>query len=198
MFTGLVESTGSVLAIESKGDQARLTLAIPFASELALGDSVAINGCCLTVTTLAADSASFDLLEQTLRVTSLGELATGSLVNLERAMMIGDRFGGHFVQGHIDGTGKVTRLEAKGQDHILAISLPKEIHRLCVEKGSLTLDGISLTIAELTEEGAVFWIIPHTWAQTHLHQAKLGQSMNLEADMLAKHVDRLLASRGLV
>ncbi len=197
MFTGLVEATGNVLCLESKGEQARLTLEIPFAAELTLGDSVAINGCCLTVADLAPNGTSFDLLAQTLRVTSLGGLAAGSLVNLERAMMVGDRFGGHFVQGHVDGTGKITRLEASGQDHIVGVSLPPEIHRLCIDKGSLTLDGISLTIAELAPDGAVFWITPHTWEQTHLHRAKVGQSMNLESDMLAKYVDKLLAGRGL-
>lgn len=197
MFTGLVEATGTVLSLESKGEQARLTLDIPFAAELALGDSVAINGCCLTVADLAPGGISFDLLAQTLRVTSLGGLAAGSIVNLERAMMVGDRFGGHFVQGHVDGTGKITRLEASGQDHIVGVFLPPEIHRLCIDKGSLTLDGISLTIAELTPDGAVFWITPHTWEQTHLHRAKIGQPMNLETDMLAKYVDKLLAARGL-
>lgn len=195
MFTGLVEATGTVLSLESKGEQARLTLDLPFAGELALGDSVAINGCCLTVTDLASTATSFDLLAQTLKVTSLGALATGSIVNLERAMMVGERFGGHFVQGHVDGAGKITRLEESGQDHIVSVSLPPEIHRLCIDKGSLTLDGISLTIAELTADGAVFWITPHTWANTHLHAAKVGQAMNLETDMLAKYVDKLLAAR---
>ena len=196
MFTGLVEAIGTVIRLESIGEQARLTLAIPFAPELVLGDSVAINGCCLTVAALESGAASFDLLAQTLRVTSLGGLAAGSIVNLERAMMVGDRFGGHFVQGHVDGTGKVVRLEASGQDHIVGVSLPPEIHRLCIDKGSLTLDGISLTIAELTADGAVFWITPHTWEQTHLHRAAVGQAMNLETDMLAKYVDKLLAARG--
>ena len=195
MFTGLVEAIGSVLSLESKGEQARLTLEIPFAAELALGDSVAINGCCLTVADLASGRVAFDLLAQTLRVTSLGGLAAGSIVNLERAMMVGERFGGHFVQGHVDGTGRITRLEASGQDHIVGVSLPPEIHRLCIDKGSLTLDGISLTIAELTPDRAVFWITPHTWEQTHLHAARIGQAMNLEVDMLAKYVDKLLAAR---
>ena len=195
MFTGLVEAIGTVLSLESKGEQARLTLEIPFAAELAPGDSVAVNGCCLTVADLAPGGTSFDLLAQTLRVTSLGGLAAGSLVNLERAMMAGDRFGGHFVQGHVDGTGKITRLEASGQDHIVGVSLPPEIHRLCVDKGSLTLDGISLTIAELNENDAVFWITPHTWNHTHLHAARIGQTVNLEADMLAKHVEKLVSAR---
>jgi riboflavin synthase len=147
------------------------------------------------VAVLTNTAASFDLLAQTLRVTSLGGLAAGSRVNLERAMQVGDRFGGHFVQGHVDATGPLTRLEASGQDHIIAVSLPPEIHRLCVDKGSLAVDGISLTIAELHENEAVFWITPHTWEHTHLHAARIGQAVNLEADMLAKHVEKLLAAR---
>ena len=195
MFTGLVEATGNVVSLESRGEQARLTLDIPFAAELKLGDSVAINGCCLTVADLSTKGTSFDLLAQTLRVTSLGELAAGSTVNLERAMMVGDRFGGHFVQGHVDATGKITRLESSGQDHIVGVSLPPEIHKLCVDKGSLAIDGISLTIAELKPGEAVFWITPHTWVATHLHAAKTGQTINLEADMLAKYVEKLVSAR---
>lgn len=194
MFTGLVEATGIVLALDSFGEQARLTLDVPFASELALGDSVAVNGCCLTVADLTKH-VSFDLLAQTLRVTSLGGLEAGSKVNLERAMMVGDRFGGHFVQGHVDSTGTITRLEESGQDHIVGVSLPPEIHRLCVDKGSLAIDGISLTIAELKDDEAVFWITPHTWENTHLHAACVGQAVNLEADMLAKHVEKLISAR---
>ena len=195
MFTGLVESTGTVIALESRGEQARLTLKIPFAAELAIGDSVAINGCCLTVADLAPAGIAFDLLAQTLHVTSLGALQQGSLVNLERALQVGARFGGHFVQGHVDATGNITRLEARGQDHQFEVALPPAIHRLCIDKGSLAVDGISLTIAELTTTAAVFWITPHTWQETHLHTARLGQPVNLEADMLAKHVDHLLAAR---
>ncbi|MEI6607601.1 MAG: riboflavin synthase [Verrucomicrobiota bacterium] len=195
MFTGLVESTGTVIGLESRGEQARLTLQIPFAGELALGDSVAINGCCLTVAELLPHGIGFDLLAQTLRVTSLGALCEGSLVNLERALQVGERFGGHFVQGHVDATGRITRLEAQGQDHVFEVSLPPAIHRLCIDKGSLAVDGISLTIAELAPAAAIFWITPHTWLQTHLHAARVGQPVNLEADMLAKHVDHLLEAR---
>ncbi len=197
MFTGLVEATGTVAQLAISGDQARLVLGIPFAHELALGDSVAVNGCCLTVAELTEKQAAFDLLAQTLRITALENLTVGSTVNLERAMLVGDRFGGHFVQGHVDGVGKLTRLEANGQDHILGISLPPEIHRLCIDKGSLCIDGISLTIAELTPDGAVFWITPHTWTHTQLHLAEVGQLVNLEVDLLAKYVDKLLVGRGL-
>jgi riboflavin synthase len=192
MFTGLVESTGTVVSLESRGDQARLTLDLPFQTELALGDSVAVNGCCLTVAELAANGVSFDILTQTLRVTSLGELQTGSTVNLERAMLATARFGGHFVQGHVDATGEILTLEPHGQDHRFEVSLPPEIHRLCIDKGSLCVDGISLTIAELKQASAVFWITPHTFAHTHLHACRVGQRINLEADLLAKYVERLV------
>ncbi|MGD7654724.1 MAG: riboflavin synthase [Verrucomicrobiales bacterium] len=195
MFTGLVEATGKVTSLESRGEQARLSLDIPFAGELTLGDSVAVNGCCLTVADLSDTGTAFDLLAQTLRVTSLGELTTGSTVNLERAMMVGDRFGGHFVQGHVDAKGTFTRLEPSGQDHIVAVSLPENIRHLCIDKGSIAIDGISLTIAELSDTEATFWITPHTWQATHLHAVKPGQGVNLEADMLAKHVEQLLAAR---
>jgi riboflavin synthase len=169
---------------------------IPFADDLKLGDSVANNGCCLTVADLPAPGqASFDLLTQTLRVTSLGELSPGSTVNLERAMSAGDRFGGHFVQGHVDATGTIIRLDPSGQDHIVEVSLPPAIHALCVDKGSLAVDGISLTIADLLADSAVFWITPHTWENTNLHAAKPGQSVNLEADMLAKYVAKMIADR---
>jgi riboflavin synthase len=193
MFTGLVEATGRVRSLEPIGEQARLSLGIPFAAELAMGESVAVNGCCLTVAGLDPAGASFDLLGQTLAVTSLGDLAPGSIVNLERALRAGDRFGGHFVQGHVDATGQVLALGERGQDHVLDVSLPPDIARLCIEKGSLSIDGISLTIAELSPESARFWITPHTFAVTHLPGLKTGARVNLEADMLAKHVAKLMA-----
>ena len=192
MFTGLVEALGMVVFLEEKGEQARLCIALPFSSELALGDSVAVNGCCLTVAEISGADISFDVLAQTLRVTSLGKLAAGSVVNLERALRVGDRLGGHFVQGHVDGTGVILSLKEDGQDHVVEVSLPAEIHRLCVGKGSIAIDGISLTIADLKSESAVFWITPHTFSHTNLRDAKAGDTVNLEADMLAKHVARLL------
>jgi riboflavin synthase len=181
-----------VVFLEEKGEQARLCIAIPFSSELALGDSVAVNGCCLTVAEISGADISFDVLAQTLRVTSLGKLAAGSVVNLERALRVGDRLGGHFVQGHVDGTGVILSLKEDGQDHVVEVSLPAEIHRLCVGKGSIAIDGISLTIADLKSESVVFWITPHTFSHTNLRDAKAGDTVNLEADMLVKHVARLL------
>lgn len=192
MFTGLIEATGTVRSIELRGEQARLVIGLPFAAELTDGESVAVNGCCLTVTGSDENTAGFDVLRQTLDVTSLGGLTEGSRVNLERAMPAGGRFGGHFVQGHVDATGTVIDLSPHGQDHRLEISLPEDIQRLCIDKGSLAIDGISLTIAELREDSAVFWIIPHTMQHTNLAQAQQGNRVNLEADVIAKHVARLL------
>ncbi|MGB0775736.1 MAG: riboflavin synthase [Akkermansiaceae bacterium] len=192
MFTGLIEATGTVLSLEERGEQARLSIQLPFAGELTDGESVAVNGCCLTVVCHDETNASFDVLNQTLKVTSLGGLSDGSQVNLERAMLAGGRFGGHFVQGHIDDTGEIIDLSEHGNDHRLEVSLPAEIHKLCIDKGSLAIDGISLTIAELLEDSAVFWIIPHTMQETHLGSAKVGQKVNLEADVIAKHVAKLV------
>ncbi len=192
MFTGLVEACGTVQSLETRGEQARLTIEVPFATELVLGDSVAVNGCCLTVTDINEASAAFDVLQQTLKVTSLGDLKEGSTVNLERAMQVGDRFGGHFVQGHVDATGEIITYSEQGQDHRLEIQLPDSIARLCIDKGSLAIDGISLTIAELDGNLARFWIIPHTHAQTNLATRAAGQRVNLEADLLAKHVAKLM------
>ena len=192
MFTGLVEALGMVVFLEEKGEQARLCISIPFRAELFLGDSVAANGCCLTVAEISGTDIAFDVLAQTLRVTSLGKLAAGSVVNLERALRVGDRLGGHFVQGHVDGTGVILSLVEDGQDHVVEVSLPAEIYRLCVGKGSIAIDGISLTIADLKSESAVFWITPHTFSHTNLRDAKAGDTVNLEADMLAKHVAALM------
>ena len=135
---------------------------------------------------------SFDLLAQTLEVTSLGELTPGGLANLERPLPADGRLGGHFVQGHVDATGRILDLSPRGQDHRLEVSLPSHIHKYCIDKGSLAVDGISLTIADLTPTSAIFWIIPHTIEVTNLQTAKPGQLVNLEADLLAKYTEKLL------
>jgi riboflavin synthase len=193
MFTGLIESTGTVLSLEPRGESARLSIRIgALASELTLGESVAVNGCCLTVTDIGADTCSFDLLMQTLRVTSLGDLQTGSQVNLERAMRLGDRFGGHFVQGHVDATVHILDWSLHGQDHRLVVEFPAEHHGLVIPKGSISLDGISLTAAEVTDSSITCWIIPHTHEVTHLHSKKTGDRLNVEFDMLGKHVRELV------
>lgn len=195
MFTGLVESTGKVVSITDRDEQAHVIIKAPFDDEVTPGESIAINGCCLTLTASDASGMHFDLLKQTLAVTSLGDLKPGSIVNLERAMAVGDRFGGHFVLGHVDATGTITRLTPLGQDHQLEVRLPAALVPLCIDKGSLAVDGISLTIANLIEDVATFWIIPHTWQHTNLHAASEGARVNLEADMLGKHVARLVEAR---
>jgi riboflavin synthase len=195
MFTGLVETTGTVLSLEPRGDSARLTLNVgAMAAELVDGESVAVNGCCLTVTAkdASARTACFDLLMQTLKVTSLGDLKVGSLVNLERAMAMGARFGGHFVQGHVDATVKIIDWSAHGQDHRLEVEIPVEQRGLVIPKGSICLDGISLTAAEVTESTVVCWIIPHTFERTNLHTKKPGDRLNVEFDMLGKYVRELM------
>ena len=196
MFTGIVEATGRVARLQSTADGGRLELCgVPFAGELTLGESVAVNGCCLTVVEASADSVKFDLLQQTLRLTNLGDLAAGDAVNMERAMQAGGRFSGHFVQGHVDGTGEILAWEPHGQDYKLVVSVPAELHRLIIPRGSITLDGMSLTAAEVGKGSLTIWITPHTTAVTNLAGAKIGQRVNVEADMLAKYLEQLLALR---
>ena len=193
MFTGLVELTGKALSLEPRGESARLIVEAPkIAPELILGESVAVNGCCLTVTDIADGTFAFDLLMQTLRVTSLGDLKAGSLVNLERAMRLGDRFGGHFVQGHVDDTLRIIDFSPHGQDHRLEVEFHSKHHGLVIPKGSICLDGISLTAAEVTPNSVTCWIIPHTAQVTHLHTKKPGDRVNVEFDMLGKHVRELV------
>jgi len=189
MFTGLVEAVGTILSFEERGEQARLVVTAPF--PVKLGDSVAINGCCLTVAEFDEEKFAFDILKQTLSVTSLGSLKVGSLVNMERALAVGDRLGGHFVQGHVDDLGEILDLSEHGQDHRYEVKLPASISKYCIPKGALCLDGISLTIAELTDTSAVFWITPHTFIATNLKGKGVGDPINLEADMLAKYVEKL-------
>jgi len=195
MFTGLVETTGKILSLEPRGDSARLIVeAVSIAPQLELGESVAVNGCCLTVTHIdnAAGTFAFDLLMQTLRVTSLGDLQKDSLVNLERAMRLGDRFGGHFVQGHVDDTVRILDFSPHGQDHRLEVEFPERHRGLVIPKGSICLDGISLTAAEVGSTSITCWIIPHTLQVTHLHTKNPGDRMNVEFDMLGKHVRELV------
>jgi riboflavin synthase len=193
MFTGLVEGTAEVIALQPRAGGARLVLRMPGAiTEASLGDSIAVNGCCLTVTTMEGRDMSFDLLEQTLRVTNLGDLKAGDLVNVERAMQAGARLGGHFVQGHVDGTVELLTWREEGADWRLEVALPEDARGLIIPKGSICLDGISLTAAEVLRDRVVCWIIPHTREMTHLHTRLPGQRVNVEWDMLAKHVRELV------
>lgn len=196
MFTGLVECTGRVLELTPIEQGARYTLEIPFADELALGDSVAVNGCCLTVDRIDGKRVEFDLLTQTLRVTSLGQLKPGSICNLERAMGGSGRFGGHFVMGHVDTTGEVVSITPVGQDHCVRVRIPSEYTRYTIDKGSIAIDGISLTIANIIDGNILeFWITPHTWQRTNMHAYAPGTIVDIEVDMIAKYVEKMFAAR---
>jgi riboflavin synthase len=195
MFTGLVESIGRVRSLDRRGDAARLTLETPLAAALSIGESLAVNGCCLTVTSTDGDSACFDLLGETLARTNLGGLAPRARVNLERALRADGRFGGHFVQGHIDTTTEVLSAETKGEDLNLIIALPEAGARYLIEKGSIAVNGVSLTVASLGEDRFGLWIIPHTLQETNLGDLRAGSPVNLEYDMLAKYAERQLGNR---
>ncbi len=196
MFTGIVEETGRVVAF-SKGRNAwRLQLTAGAALVGAsLGDSIAVNGCCLTVVECDAKSVAFDVLEETRRLTNFSALAPGSLVNLERSLRFDGKVGGHFVTGHIDGLGVVDVFEQRGNDFYLRVRGPAGGGRLLIHKGSIAIDGISLTIAEVAGDSLAVWLIPTTMAVTNLRERRVGEFVNLEFDLLGKYVEKLLQHR---
>jgi len=196
MFTGIVEAVGEVLQmVEWTPGTYRLEVETSIASELKIGDSVANNGVCLTVVVRSSNRIGFDLLAETLRRSNLGDLRAGDLINLERPMRAASRFDGHIVQGHVDTTAKLLAVEAVGQDHRIEIELPLEFAQYVVFKGSIAVSGVSLTVAELHPDRFVIWIIPHTWSVTNLHRLRRGDRVNLEFDLIAKYVERLLGER---
>jgi riboflavin synthase len=204
MFTGLVEETGLVHRIEPGESSVRLWIRAGVTARGArLGDSIAVNGCCLTVVARRAMRGSgrngtclaFDLLQETWDRTNLSSVKPGSAVNLERSLAAGDRLGGHFVTGHIDGTGRIRTWERRGRDHVLEIMAPAAICRYVVFKGSVAVDGISLTVAGVFRGGFRIWIIPHTFEVTALRERQVGDTVNLEADMLGKYVERFVRAR---
>jgi riboflavin synthase len=196
MFTGIVEETGKVITFAPKADAWELVVSAQAALvDLTAGDSIAVNGCCLTATSFDARAMRFDLLEETRRLTNFSALKTGALVNLERSLRFGGKVGGHFVTGHIDATGEVEVFEQRGKDHYLRIGVPGEFTRYVVHKGSIAIDGISLTIAEVTETSFAVWLIPTTLAVTNLKEKRAGDRVNLEFDLLGKHVEKLLLTR---
>lgn len=200
MFTGIVEETGVITEIKPTAQAIRLTVrAKVCAKDVRIGDSIAVNGCCLTLVKLrrtgATAALSFDLLQETWNRTSFPQATVGAHVNLERALAVGARLGGHFVTGHIDGVGTIHKWERTGKDHQLEITAPPEVQRYIVFKGSVAVDGISLTVAGVSPRGFRLWIIPHTYEVTSLHERTVGDRVNLEADMLGKYVDQLLELR---
>ena len=199
MFTGIVEELGTVAAVEDQGDAVRITIAATtILEDVALGDSVSVNGCCLTVSTVSTTRpASFtaDVMRETLDKTGVGDLTTGDRVNLERAVTPTTRLGGHIVQGHVDGTGAVRRRTHSEHWEVVEVEAPTELLRYLVPKGSITVDGISLTVVDVLADGFTVSPDPETLARTTLGFRQPGDRVNLEADVIAKHVERLLESR---
>ena len=197
MFTGLIEEIGTVLSVRATDRGTQLQLSAPrIAGGVDAGDSISVNGCCLTVASHRHEQVTFDLLEETVARTNLGALKRGSVVNLERALVADARFGGHFVQGHIDCTASIIDFAESDSDSRLEIALPEDRARYVAEKGSIAVNGISLTIAEVKPASFVTWIIPHTRRCTNLKNAQSGDLVNLEFDILAKYVERMLAGPG--
>ena len=189
MFTGLIQEVGIVVSSRATA----IDLVAPrLAQEIQIGDSVAVNGCCLTVARQDGDKLSFDILKESLDRSNLGSLHSGSRVNLELALAASERLGGHFVQGHIDCAVQILTAEEKNSDLRLEIELPPEFAQYVAFKGSIAINGISLTVAELSSKSFAVWIIPHTRSQTNLADAKPGDLVNLEFDLLAKYVERML------
>jgi riboflavin synthase len=192
MFTGIVKQLGRVEAVESSADGARLRISAQLAAELGEGDSVAVNGACLTATTVTDDAFEADVMHQTLELTTLGELEPGSQVNLELPLRATDRLGGHVVQGHVDGTGTVEGISDDGFAKRLRVELPDELLPYVVEHGSIAIEGVSLTIAELNDDGVEVSLIPETLERTTLGAAEPGDRLNIECDVLARYVRRQL------
>ena len=195
MFTGIIENVGRIESLERNADGGRLRVhAGALAASLAVSGSVAVNGCCLTVVERSGETFAADLSAETLRRTAFGELKSGARVNLERPLAAGKELGGHFVQGHVDGVGRVTRLAPEGPNWWLSVRVPADIERYLAMKGSIAVDGISLTVASIADSLIEAAIIPFTYANTNLQTLVLGDTVNIETDILAKYVERLLNS----
>ena len=195
MFTGLVEDLGTVAAVDATADGARLRVSTRLASELAHGDSIAVNGVCLTALDLTRDGFTADVMNETLERSSLGAAEPGSPVNLELALRADGRLGGHIMQGHVDGVGHLRELSDDGLARWLTVAAPPDILRYVVEKGSIALDGVSLTVAAVDDEALTVSLIPETLARTTLGALALGTSVNLEVDIMAKYAEKLLGAQ---
>jgi riboflavin synthase len=193
MFTGLIEEVGRVRSVTVDGDRARLVIDAPLVSDaLPLGASVAVDGVCVTATDVDEATFAVDLMQETLRVTALGHLDPGVRVNLERALRVGDRLGGHLVQGHVDGIGEVISVEDVPGTRTLRLRMPDALGRYLVAKGSICVAGVSLTVADVTSDVVSIGLIPHTLAHTNLGDLVVGSTVNLEVDVVAKYVERML------
>lgn len=193
MFTGIVEELGTVRGIQRGANSIRIEIAAETVlADVKLGDSIAVNGVCLTVVDFAADRFTADVMPETMRKTSLHKLQPGDRINLERALRLGDRMGGHIVSGHVDGIGTIRRMERQDIAMIVTLSCPAALLRYIIPKGSITIDGISLTVVEVTGEGFSVSLIPHTAGMTTLGLKKAGDPVNLETDIIGKYVEKLL------
>ena len=192
MFTGLVEATGTVAAVEAVAGGTRLSVATPLAGQLADGDSVAVNGVCLTARGAGADSFAADVMAETLRRSSLGPLGVGDSVNLELPLRAGGRLGGHVVQGHVDGVGTVDSTRDEGFARVVRVAAAEQLLRYVVEKGSIAIDGVSLTVSAIDDKALEVSLIPETLERTTLGSLEPGRVVNLEVDVLAKHVEKLM------
>jgi len=194
MFTGIIEETGNVLSFAEGAQSWRLEIGAHRAlEEAALGDSIAVNGCCLTIVEFDESKVVFDVLAESRRLTTFESLTPGALVNLERAARFNGKMGGHFVTGHIDGVGRIQTFEQRGQDTFLQIQAPEGMGRYLVHKGSVAIEGISLTVAEVAGDVFAVWLIPHTLKETNLQTKSVGEGVNLEFDQLGKYVEKLVA-----
>jgi riboflavin synthase len=194
MFTGLIQEVGMVQKAEKQGQDLRLTLQAPLLSpKVKLGDSVAVNGCCLTVVEIKTPLLAFQAVPETLNRTALGTIKEGARVNLELPLTLSDPLGGHFVQGHVDGVAEITAINQEGQGIRMAVKVPKDLSRYVVEKGSIALNGISLTVAALKGDQLEVALIPHTLQNTDLGSKKVGDPLHVEVDLLAKYVEKLSA-----
>lgn len=196
MFSGIVEETGRVVSLTATPRSVRLAIASRALTRVPVGGSVAINGVCLTVAACRRGARQFDVLRETMRRTNLRFLRAGDTVNLERSLKLGTRLGGHFVTGHVDAVGRIRRWEKRGRDYFLEITAPQSVMNLTLRKGSIAVDGISLTVAEVKPRSFSAWIIPHTRAVTNLRARKIGDAVNLEADVLGKYAQKFLAKTG--
>ena len=193
MFTGIVRERGRVRSLEGGREGLRLVVEAPASAVgVGVGDSVAVGGTCLTAVAVEDGTIAFEAVPESLRRTTLGTLVEGGEVNVEPALRVGDPLGGHFVQGHVDGVGRVRSVEAEGAGRRIWIEAPADVLRYCVEKGSVTVEGVSLTISALGEQAFAVALVPHTLAATTLGTLKAGDAVNLEADVLAKYAERLL------
>jgi len=193
VFTGIVREQGRVVSIDGGADGVRLRVAAPQAAAgAALGDSIALSGVCLTVVSVADGEIEFDAVAETLRRSSLGRLEPGAHVNVEPALRVGEPLGGHYVQGHVDAVGRVRSVEPEGDGRLVHFDAPPEVLRYCVEKGSIAVEGVALTVTELDDDGFTVALVPHTLAETTLGKVQPGDEVNLEADVLAKYVERLV------